>query len=151
MRLSGPVSSGICPDRGPRLRRPRACRCVGVWTRAWTTGRRCLVDLDDLDLAADEARAFGLTAGDDLEFVIGRAGNAIARITAAFARGVDLGPYTVEAATLEENTKELARRGQAPAGAPLFWLIRTRTASFFSAAGARFFLTATINLWVLAA
>ena len=37
---------------------------------------------------------------------------------------------------------------RAPAGAPPFWLIRTKTASFFSAAGARFFLTATISLWV---
>ena len=39
----------------------------------------------------------------------------------------------------------------APAGAPPFWLIRTKTASFFSAAGARFFLTATISLWVTTA
>ena len=37
---------------------------------------------------------------------------------------------------------------RAPAGAPPFWLIRTKTASFFSATGARFFLTTTISLWV---
>jgi hypothetical protein len=36
----------------------------------------------------------------------------------------------------------------APAGAPPFWLIRTKIASFFSAAGAMFVLTATISLWV---
>src|SRR4029078_1163198 len=37
---------------------------------------------------------------------------------------------------------------RAPAGAPPVWLISTKTASFFSAAGARFFLTVTISLWV---
>src|SRR5580765_4481549 len=38
-----------------------------------------------------------------------------------------------------------------PAGPSPFWLIRTKTASFFCAAGARFFLTATISLWVTTA
>ena len=75
------------------------------------TGRRCSVDLDDLDLATDEARALGLSAGDDLELVVGRAGNAKARIAVAFAGGVDLGLYTVEAAIVEESSKGLARRG----------------------------------------
>ena len=65
----------------------------------WINGRRCLVDLE-------------LTAGDNLEFVIRRAGKSIARITAAFAGGANLGLYTVDAAVVDENSKGLARRGQ---------------------------------------
>src|SRR3954453_1602397 len=39
----------------------------------------------------------------------------------------------------------------APAGATPVWVIRTNTESFFSAAGARFFSTATISLWLTTA
>ena len=67
-------------------------------------------------LAADEARALGPTAGDHLEFVVGRAGKAIARSTAAFAGGVDLGPDTVGAAVGEENREGLLDVATAPAG-----------------------------------
>ena len=44
--------------------------------------------------------------------MIGRAGNSVARITAALAGGVDLGLYTVEATVSLKNSKGLARRGQ---------------------------------------
>jgi hypothetical protein len=40
----------------------------------------------------------------------------------------------------------LAGVATVPAGAPPFWLMSTRTASFFSAVGGRFFLTVTISL-----
>lgn len=52
---------------------------------------------------------------------------------------------------VEENSKGLLGLAKAPAGTPLFWLIRTKTASFFSATGARFFLTTTMSLWVTTA
>src|SRR5215467_10533820 len=49
---------------------------------------------------------------------------------------------------VSRTVRGLLGQARAPAGAPPFWVIRTKTTSFFSAAGAMVFLTATISLWV---
>jgi len=109
--MAGPKRSTRLPERA----HSGASR-VNDSILGWASAREChpdagSVDLDDPDLAADEARALGLTAGDDLELVVGRAGNAKAPIAVAFAGGVDLGLYTVGATIGEEHSTGPARRG----------------------------------------
>src|SRR6188472_2991877 len=102
--MTGPKRSTRLPERA-HSGASRVNDSILGWAsaRANVTRTPGSVDLDDLDLATDEARALGLTAGDDLELVVGRAGNAKARIAVAFAGGVDLGLYKVGATIGEEH------------------------------------------------
>src|SRR5581483_10940442 len=126
---------------------PDVCRHSRIFSNAVSAAKSS--DLDDPDVAADEACARGPTAGDDLESVVGRAGDSIGRRTAAAsAGGVDLGLDAVRAAAPLEDGQRLPRRRQGSRWSGVVLAEQNQDGKPLLGCRAMVFLTVTTSVWV---